>query len=194
MCDFNIAFRDGENPFERGARTASKTFFRNPRLSGGFPPFKMHQYKIHSRGTRLIRRIFLRWSILPPSSRHTAINRSLPIPSNINISMLGYALLKSIFAKKQFRLLCFISSTRREIKRLNIRVICNFIGHTDANISLAKSFSFSLLSLPAPPSPSSLPFERGLRQLEILQYLHNGTQWCIVTFFFRCDTTITRVS
>lgn len=100
MCDFNIAFCDGENPFERGARTASKAFFRDPPFKRGSAPFKMHQYKIHSRGTRLIRCSYahfppLRWSILPPS-RHTTANRSLAIPSNINISAPGYALLKSI--------------------------------------------------------------------------------------------------
>lgn len=35
MCDFNIAFCDGENPFERGARTASKAFFRDPPFKRG---------------------------------------------------------------------------------------------------------------------------------------------------------------
>jgi len=75
--------------------------FETGRLSEGLrAPFKMHQYKIHSRGTRLIRCSYahfppLRWSILPPS-RHTTANRSLAIPSNINISAPGYALLKSI--------------------------------------------------------------------------------------------------
>lgn len=178
MCDFNIAFRDEENPFERRARAASKAFFRNPMFKQGSAAFKMHQYKIHSRGTRLIRRSYA-FSIHDGPfyllrSIPSTTNRSLAIPSNINISVLGLRFAKIDLTKNRFRLLCFISSTRREIKRLNIRVICNFIDHADANISLAGSFSFSLFSL---------PFERSLRQLKILQYLHNGTQWCIVTLF-----------